>query len=66
MILPPGGFLTLGVLLLGLAWWGERRARRTEARAGRVLRPEAVAAAGVALADSAGATLRASRTGEQR
>jgi len=25
MILPPGGFLTLGALLLGLAWWQERR-----------------------------------------
>lgn len=26
MILPPGGFLTLGVLLLGFAWWRERKA----------------------------------------
>lgn len=25
MILPPGGFLTLGVLLLGFAWWKERK-----------------------------------------
>ncbi|MEJ2539965.1 MAG: electron transport complex subunit RsxE [Gemmatimonadota bacterium] len=25
MILPPGGFFTLGLLLLGLAWWEERR-----------------------------------------
>jgi len=25
MILPAGGFLTLGVLLLGLAWWQERQ-----------------------------------------
>ena len=25
MILPPGGFLTLGVLLLGLSWWERRR-----------------------------------------
>lgn len=25
MILPPGGFFTLGFLLLGLAWWRERR-----------------------------------------
>ena len=24
MILPPGGFFTLGVLLLGLSWWWER------------------------------------------
>jgi electron transport complex protein RnfE len=27
MILPPGGFLTLGVILLAIAWWHERRAR---------------------------------------
>jgi electron transport complex protein RnfE len=51
MILPPGGFLTLGVLLLGLAWWQERQVRRVEARDGRALRPEAIAAAGAALAD---------------
>jgi electron transport complex protein RnfE len=25
MILPPGGFLTLGVILLGFGWWRERR-----------------------------------------
>lgn len=25
MVLPPGGFLTLGMLLLGLAWWKDRR-----------------------------------------
>jgi len=25
MVLPPGGFLTLGGILLGLAWWRERR-----------------------------------------
>ena len=25
MILPPGGFFTLGVILLGLSWWWERR-----------------------------------------
>ncbi|MBW2269845.1 MAG: electron transport complex subunit RsxE [Deltaproteobacteria bacterium] len=31
MILPPGGFLTLGVLLLGLAWWEERRRERVKA-----------------------------------
>jgi hypothetical protein len=29
MILPPGGFLTLGALLLGLAWWQERRQERS-------------------------------------
>jgi len=28
MILPPGGFLTLGFLLLTLAWWERRKARR--------------------------------------
>jgi len=28
MILPPGGFLTLGFWLLGLSWWQKRRARR--------------------------------------
>jgi len=28
MILPPGGFLTLGFWLLGLSWWQRRRARR--------------------------------------
>ncbi len=26
MILPPGGFLTLGIWLLGLSWWQKRRA----------------------------------------
>ena len=25
MILPPGGFFTLGLLLLGLAWWEDRK-----------------------------------------
>jgi len=30
MILPPGGFLTLGVLLLGLSWWERRRTRGTD------------------------------------
>lgn len=25
MVLPPGGFLTLGAILLGTAWWRERR-----------------------------------------
>ncbi len=33
MILPPGGFLTLGVILLGIAWVHERRNRRAAARA---------------------------------
>jgi electron transport complex protein RnfE len=47
MILPPGGFLTLGALLLGLAWWQERRPQRIEEsdREGA----EAIAAAGAAL-----------------
>ena len=30
MILPPGGFLTLGFLLLVLAWWERRKARKAE------------------------------------
>jgi electron transport complex protein RnfE len=32
MILPPGGFLTLGVILLGIASWHERAARRRTAQ----------------------------------
>jgi hypothetical protein len=32
MILPPGGFFTLGVILLVLAWWTERRVRRPQPR----------------------------------
>ena len=28
MVLPPGGFLTLGCIMLVLAWWKETRARR--------------------------------------
>ncbi|MFI5311305.1 MAG: electron transport complex subunit RsxE [Gemmatimonadales bacterium] len=31
MVLPPGGFLTLGILLLGLAWFLERRKRAVRA-----------------------------------
>lgn len=34
--LPPGGFLTLGLWLLALAWWADRRARRAKAAAGLV------------------------------
>jgi Na+-translocating ferredoxin:NAD+ oxidoreductase subunit E len=30
MILPPGGFLTIGVILLVIAWWTDRRAPRVE------------------------------------
>lgn len=29
MVLPPGGFLTLGVIILSLGWWREMRDRRT-------------------------------------
>jgi len=31
MVLPPGGFLTLGIFLLLLAWRAERRQRVQEA-----------------------------------
>jgi Na+-translocating ferredoxin:NAD+ oxidoreductase subunit E len=31
MILPPGGFFTLGVVLLGFAWWHERGTREPPA-----------------------------------
>ena len=31
MILPPGGFFTLGVILLGLSWWWEKGEERDEA-----------------------------------
>lgn len=31
MVLPPGGFLTLGFLLLGLNWWQQRQKRRAVA-----------------------------------
>jgi electron transport complex protein RnfE len=30
MILPPGGFLTLGFWLLGLSWWAERRQKKAQ------------------------------------
>jgi len=35
MVLPPGGFLTLGIMLLGLAWWTQRRTRLASAEGGR-------------------------------
>jgi electron transport complex protein RnfE len=35
MVLPPGGFLTLGIMLLGLAWWTQRRTRLPGAERGR-------------------------------
>jgi hypothetical protein len=50
MILPPGGFLTLGVLLLGLAWWQERRSQRVEAPEPKgAVGPEVIATAGISL-----------------
>jgi electron transport complex protein RnfE len=53
MILPPGGFLTLGALLLGLAWWQERREARIEATSGdEAMSAEAVAALSIAAAGS--------------
>ena len=32
MILPPGGFLTLGFILLVFGWWKERRAEFVRVR----------------------------------
>jgi electron transport complex protein RnfE len=32
MVLPPGGFLALGFLLLGLNWWQQRAKRKEEVR----------------------------------
>ncbi len=32
MILPPGGFLTLGFILLAFAWWKQRQAETTRVR----------------------------------
>jgi len=32
MILPPGGFFMLGLLLLGLSWWTQRRVHRPQPR----------------------------------
>jgi electron transport complex protein RnfE len=32
MILPPGGFLTLGFILLGFGWWKERQAETVRVR----------------------------------
>ena len=34
MVLPPGGFLTLGFWLLGLSWWMERKKQRAAAEEG--------------------------------
>jgi Na+-translocating ferredoxin:NAD+ oxidoreductase subunit E len=32
MILPPGGFFTLGILMLALSWWTQRKVRRPQPR----------------------------------
>jgi Na+-translocating ferredoxin:NAD+ oxidoreductase subunit E len=32
MILPPGGFFTLGVMMLVLGWWTQRRVRKPQPR----------------------------------
>jgi len=34
MVLPPGGFLTLGIIMLAIAWWRERGVRRAAAPRG--------------------------------
>ena len=34
MVLPPGGFLTLGVWLLALNWWTARRKQQADALGG--------------------------------
>jgi hypothetical protein len=53
MILPPGGFLTLGALLLGLAWWQERRSEHSQAsQSEEAASAEAIAAVGIALSGS--------------
>jgi Na+-translocating ferredoxin:NAD+ oxidoreductase subunit E len=49
MVLPPGGFFTLGVIMLVLAWWAQRKVRRTQPRLWRhqvVTREPAVAGGG--------------------
>ncbi len=51
MILPPGGFLTLGVLLLVLAWWQERHPEAKPARQdGEAANTDGIASAGMAVA----------------
>ena len=32
MVMPPGGFLTLGLIFLGMGWYGTRKARRAKER----------------------------------
>jgi Na+-translocating ferredoxin:NAD+ oxidoreductase subunit E len=34
MVLPPRGFLTLGIIMLAIAWWRERGANRAAAARG--------------------------------
>jgi Na+-translocating ferredoxin:NAD+ oxidoreductase subunit E len=46
MILPPGGFLSLGFMLLGLAWWQKRRPRRAAAQGGSQRSEPALAGGG--------------------
>ncbi len=57
MILPPGGFLTLGALLLCLSSWQERQEKRSKAaQGGASMGPETIAAVGIDL--SVGSTTR--------
>jgi Na+-translocating ferredoxin:NAD+ oxidoreductase subunit E len=49
MILPPGGFFTLGVIMLGFGWWTQRKVRRPQPREWKhqvVTREPAVAGGG--------------------
>jgi Na+-translocating ferredoxin:NAD+ oxidoreductase subunit E len=46
MILPPGGFLSLGFMLLGLAWWQKRRPRLAAPRGGSQASEPALAGGG--------------------
>lgn len=55
MILPPGGFLTLGVILLGIAGWHARRARKQTERALVVAAPVPLGAPGRPAHQPAGA-----------
>jgi electron transport complex protein RnfE len=43
MVLPPGGFLTIGIILLVIGWWSHRKMAR---RRGQELMPSAVAGRG--------------------
>jgi Na+-translocating ferredoxin:NAD+ oxidoreductase subunit E len=48
MILPPGGFFTLGIIMLGFGWWTQRKVRRPQPRQWKhqVVTREAAAAGG--------------------